>query len=490
MLEVQRVKVVAASRWRRSIVGWGVALVAMFGLVGCSTEVEPVPRVGMTLQELALENARKCEGIYTYPQALIDGLSMQLIDELRCMDPHWLEYYTPCKDIGCIWAYGPQPLAARPEVLAALRTAAASKNDYITITAAYRDVAMQYFSRWFNENCNSSFNAAVPGNSNHQGGRAIDVQSYNYWRDTLLNHGFEHRIPSDKPHYELRLDSTFRAESDELRKLSVKAFQVLWNKNHPDDQIAEDGVYGPQTKVRLGSSPIEGFPIAGCAPDPCAADPCAEGCEPSACADFCSEHPCEAGCPTEGCVLDCEATPCAPECDETGCLDACELDPCGEGCDVRDCPGYCEDFPCDAGCDEAGCTSYCEPNPCAAGCDAAGCALYCSADPCAVGCDPSQCVPLCDGQPCPEPDPNPCRDDTCDEECVGDLCLNEPEEPGDEGPEEPEFPEEKPDTPSNPPPNALTGGKSGGCSAAQPLGESGALFVGMGLLGLILRRRR
>ena len=43
---------------------------------------------------------------------------------------------------------------------------------------------------------------------------------------------------------------------------SVLSFQKLWNLNHPEDQIDEDGVYGDtQTGARLLRSPIEGFEL-------------------------------------------------------------------------------------------------------------------------------------------------------------------------------------------------------------------------------------
>src|SRR5690606_40481535 len=34
----------------------------------------------------------------------------------------------------------------------------------------------------------------------------------------------------------------------------------LWNGNDPNDLIAEDGIYGPQTEARLRESPAEGVP--------------------------------------------------------------------------------------------------------------------------------------------------------------------------------------------------------------------------------------
>lgn len=490
----------AGRQRQRSFAGalrWFTLALVMLALTACQVEEDASPRVGMTLHELALENARECVGIYTYPQALIDGLSIQLIDELRCMDPDWLEYYTPCKEIGCIWAYGPQPLAARPEVLAALRAAATSKNDYITLSAGYRDVAMQYFSRWFRENCNPNFHAAEPGKSNHQGGRAIDVQSYNYWNDTLLDHGFTHPIPNDRPHYELYGDSQFRAESAQLRVLSVKAFQVLWNKNHPDDQIGEDGIYGPQTKSRLGSSPIEGFPISGCEPveDPCDTDPCATGCDPagcvdpcdaapcgagcdaSACDDFCAANPCDTSCPVEGCVPDCSERPCDPGCDPDACDDFCAADPCADVCPGT-CAAVCEANPCTYGCPAEDCIALCDDSPCDPACSSEGCETLCDTNPCADQCVGYPCVPLCDGVPCPTPDPDPCRDETCEEPCVGDSCLDEPEEPDDD---------------LNAPPgsgdnrvNKVTGG--GGCASVP--GSAPAMFAWIALAAILRSRRR
>ncbi len=249
----------------RRVVIASIAAAALFA-ASCGEGTGPAADTRMTLDGLLLEDARTCAAIYTYPQALIDGLSTQLIEELRCMDDRWLEFYEPCQEPGCIWPHGPQPVAARPEVLRALEAAAAERNDFISITAAYRDVAMQYYSRWYKENCNSDFAAAQPGGSNHQGGRAIDVRYYDYWWDTLLDHGFEHPYSNDRPHFELLEDEQFRDESLALRSLSITAFQRLWNRNHPDDTIPEDGVYGPATKARLGASPVEGFAIGACAP--------------------------------------------------------------------------------------------------------------------------------------------------------------------------------------------------------------------------------
>jgi ankyrin repeat protein len=45
----------------------------------------------------------------------------------------------------------------------------------------------------------------------------------------------------------------------DTRKLSVLSFQRLWNRNHPGDRIAEDGLCGPQTEARLVRAEGEGL---------------------------------------------------------------------------------------------------------------------------------------------------------------------------------------------------------------------------------------
>ncbi len=242
-----------------------IPALCLLALATCAPDVpERPPEYRTTLNDLLLQDARRCDSGFEYPQTLIDGLGTQLVEELQCLDDTWLVFYEPCRETGCVWADGPQPHAMRPEVYTALQEAGESINDFISITAAYRDVSMQYYSRWYNENCDSSFDAAIPGQSNHQGGRAIDVRYWDFWWDVLLDHGFNHPIPTDNPHFELVGTAEYRAESEELKSLSILAFQRLWNRNNPSDLIDEDGVYGASTKDRLGRSPVEGFVLGAC----------------------------------------------------------------------------------------------------------------------------------------------------------------------------------------------------------------------------------
>ena len=96
--------------------------------------------------------------------------------------------------------------------------------------------------------------AAKPGRSNHESGRALDMSNYSEWITTLGVHGWSHNVPGDPVHFE-------HLGSPDIRGADILAFQRLWNRNAPDDQIAEDGDYGPITEARMKMAPAEGFGI-------------------------------------------------------------------------------------------------------------------------------------------------------------------------------------------------------------------------------------
>src|SRR5688500_17668371 len=125
---------------------------------------------------------------------------------------------------------------------------AAAERGRIDINSAFRTLAEQYV---LYRGCSV---AASPGRSNHETGRAIDVNNYGTVGGNLTREGFTHPLPSSDPvHYE--------APGDDLRSISVRAFQRLWNANHPGDRIDEDGLMGPQTMSRLERAPAGGFDI-------------------------------------------------------------------------------------------------------------------------------------------------------------------------------------------------------------------------------------
>lgn len=132
---------------------------------------------------------------------------------------------------------------------------AAAAEGEILLTSAYRSVAQQYLIvRWFQDGRCGITAAAEPGQSNHESGRAIDVSNWAERVAILDAHGWEHTVPGDEVHFD-------HLASPDLRGSDVLAFQRLWNRNHPEDPIDEDGDWGPMTEARLAESPAEGFPI-------------------------------------------------------------------------------------------------------------------------------------------------------------------------------------------------------------------------------------
>jgi hypothetical protein len=98
--------------------------------------------------------------------------------------------------------------------------------------------------------------AAPPGKSNHESGIAVDINDNAGWRAAMAGKSYRWLGANDPVHFDYIGGGTF-----DMRGLSVKAFQRLWNRNHASDKIAEDGVYGPATAARLAQAPVGGFAI-------------------------------------------------------------------------------------------------------------------------------------------------------------------------------------------------------------------------------------
>jgi Putative peptidoglycan binding domain/D-alanyl-D-alanine carboxypeptidase len=123
------------------------------------------------------------------------------------------------------------------------------------INSAYRTVAQQHILRQIYERGHTNLVplAARPGRSNHEDGLAIDVDNYGDWRSLLLRNGWEWQGNSDPVHF---YNDSGR---DDVGNLGVKAFQRLWNRHNPNDQMTVDGDFGDQTAVRMNRAPIDGF---------------------------------------------------------------------------------------------------------------------------------------------------------------------------------------------------------------------------------------
>ena len=193
----------------------------------------------------------------------VKGLSVQIVDQANCIAPGAFVAIDVPGNLVLGSAVFPYLEAPAKDALAA--ALAAKSGTTMTVNSMLRTVAQQYllYSWYLNGQCGIGL-AAKPGGSNHETGLAMDINEYNTWKTTLESHGFAWFGNADAVHFDY-----VGAGAVSYKGTDVLAFQMLWNLNHPDDLIDEDGAYGPQTESRLVQSPADGFPIPpACDPDP------------------------------------------------------------------------------------------------------------------------------------------------------------------------------------------------------------------------------
>ncbi len=182
------------------------------------------------------------------------ALSKQIAAEVDCIMPGQLvtlEESATLQFVGsAVLPYVSE--AARTDLYAAT---AANAGKVLQVTSAFRTVVQQYLlDRWYQLGRCGITAAANPGSSNHESGRALDVSNDGEWVTALGAHGWAHDVPGDPVHFD-------HTSSPDIRGADVLAFQRLWNRNAPNDPIAEDGNYGPTTEARVKIAPAEGFGI-------------------------------------------------------------------------------------------------------------------------------------------------------------------------------------------------------------------------------------
>jgi len=185
------------------------------------------------------------------------ALSIQIAEEVNCMLPGQLVEFEEGNGIvfagGAVLPYLGE--GARDDLYAAVDANAGTD---LEVTSAFRTVVQQYLlRRWFELGRCGITAAAQPGESNHETGRALDVSNFDQWVATFAEHGWDHSVPGDPVHFD-------HLASADVRGADVLAFQRLWNRNALDDQIDEDGDFGPATEERVKLAPAEGFGIGGC----------------------------------------------------------------------------------------------------------------------------------------------------------------------------------------------------------------------------------
>lgn len=208
---------------------------------------KPPARAGnLTVQQAA---NRTCS------TAILDGLSRQIVAEGRCLNAGAFARVPPRRNLesaGHVFLYLDAP--ARDHLL---RVLDAHPNRVLKVHSALRTVAQQYLlSRWAaTKRCGIQL-ATRPGESNHETGLALDVSEPGTWRPALESEGFRWLGKIDRVHFDFVGPGAAHHTG-----LDVQAFQRLWNRNHPDDRIAESGRYDVPTEIRLKRSPAAGFPI-------------------------------------------------------------------------------------------------------------------------------------------------------------------------------------------------------------------------------------
>lgn len=225
-----------------------------------SAPVKPrKPKHFATVQEAA---AGSCN------TASVEGLSKQIIEQSRCINPNAFVPLPSRPNLvvaNNVFPY--MELSARDHLLRALDS---RKDGTMTIHSALRTVAQQYLAyRWSaGKRCGVEL-ATPPGESNHETGLALDIAESGQWRQTLEAHDFKWLGAIDRVHFDFKGATTNTAPSagsNPRKATDVLAFQQLWNKNHPEAPLEENGRYGPATEQSLKKSPPDGFKIGPSCP--------------------------------------------------------------------------------------------------------------------------------------------------------------------------------------------------------------------------------
>ncbi len=184
--------------------------------------------------------------------------------------------------------------SAKDALWAASRQVPLEDGTPMLITSAFRTIADQYVL-WRSAQAGGCADAARPGASNHQFGLAIDIDNRSVWHQPLVDAGCVWLGAGDPVHYD--------CPGEPKPEDAIIAFQRLWNLNHPDEPLEDDGAYGPATEAALRRTPLSGFAVDGCTT-------CEQRCD----GDFliipdCRRLPCTTGCTEERFEAQCVDTP-------------------------------------------------------------------------------------------------------------------------------------------------------------------------------------
>jgi hypothetical protein len=182
----------------------------------------------------------------------VKGLSTQLVEEIQCLRPGTMKSIEGADGVSLGAAVFPWMQTRAADAIVAAQK---QRGVPLEINSALRTLPQQYLLyRWYKSGRCSIGLAASPGQSNHESGLAIDVEDNAGWQEPMADHDMKWLGASDPVHF----DYVGEGRVD-LGGLSVLAFQKLWNRNHPEDPIADDSDYGDDTEKRLALAPVGGF---------------------------------------------------------------------------------------------------------------------------------------------------------------------------------------------------------------------------------------
>jgi hypothetical protein len=197
--------------------------------VGCvSPDDEPAVSVHPEAAGATVQSYVNSTGCST---AVVIGLSKQIAQEAGCENPASFVSFQGAAGI-TLASSAVLPFLVKGARDDLEKVAAGNSLD---VTSALRTLAQQYLLyEWFAQGKCGITAAATVGNSNHEGGRAVDLGNYSARISAMAAHGWAHDVAGDPVHFD-------HTASPDDRGQDIKAFQVLWNANNPNETIAADG---------------------------------------------------------------------------------------------------------------------------------------------------------------------------------------------------------------------------------------------------------
>ena len=110
-------------------------------------------------------------------KSVVLGLSAQVADEVDCLMPGQMVRFE--EQDGIVFNGSAVLPYLDSEARADLYAAAAAREGELRVNSAFRSVVQQYLLRaWFEQGRCGITAAALPGSSNHEGGRALELESF------------------------------------------------------------------------------------------------------------------------------------------------------------------------------------------------------------------------------------------------------------------------------------------------------------------------